>query len=204
MSELTVKEVAEKLKVSDKAIYKRISNGNFKKEFTTKVGGKTLITEEGFNYLSSVVKKKKVEIEGELALTLDSNSTEIDIDENEMFYVEKVYTAQELDIIKMLKAELEFLKAQLEQQQDRFQEQLKIQSENNLKVQLETIKSKDAIISNLHDVIKSEQDTSKKIIDYDQRSREIDDKLGKLRQELIERKEKEEKKKKRVFSFLGK
>ncbi|MGL5087144.1 MAG: hypothetical protein ACRC68_15750 [Clostridium sp.] len=159
-------------------------------------------------YLDSVVRKRKIskpEFENELALTVDIQEKDIDVLYNQSVETRvKVYTQNEIDIITVLRDQVDFLKGQIEQQRFNFQEQLKLQSQSyqeNLKIQLETIKSKEAIILNMQDIIKSEQENTKKILDYDERSREVDEKLSQIRRELFGRKAKN---KKRLFSFLGK
>lgn len=187
----SIKEAASKLNISDKALYKRISSDKFNNDFLSKIDGKTIITEDGFDYLCGVIKRRK---SGE-----DPASSTVCITEKEiMEYKEevndtriKVYTEAEIDTIIMLREEVEFLRKQLEQQNINFQEQLKIQVESyqeNFKIQLETIKSKEAIILNMQDIIKVEQENSRKILDYEERSKEVDSKLFQLRQELVERK----------------
>lgn len=208
MTGYSIKEAAAELNISDKALYKRISNENFNTEFLTKEDGKTIITKDGLKHLKSVIKKRKIprnEVESEVALSLDINEKEIskveeDIDDTRI----KVYTQSEIDIILMLKDQVEFLKNQLEHQNINFQEQLKLQAQSyqeNLKIQLETIKSKEAIILNMQDIVKSEQENTKRLIDYDERSREVDEKLSQIRRELVGRRSKQ---KRRLFSFLSK
>lgn len=208
MTGYSIKEAAAELNVSDKALYKRISNENFNTEFLNKIDGKTIITEDGLRHLKSVIKKRKIsksEAENEVALTLDLNEKEISKLSNEFDETKiKVYTQSEIDIINMLKDQVEFLKGQLVSQNINFQEQLKLQAQSyqeNLKIQLETIKSKEVIILNMQDIIKSEQENTRKLLDYEERSREVDEKLSQIRRELIGRKAKH---KKGLFSFLGK
>lgn len=206
MSGYSIKEAAIKLSISDKALYKRISSDKFNDNYLNKVDGKTIITEDGFKYLVSVVKKRKIsksQSENELALTVDVQEKDIDeLDNRSVETRVKVYTQNEIDIIVMLRDQVDFLKQQLERQSLNYQEQLRLQAENyqdNLKIQLETIKSKQAIILNMQDIIKSEQENTKKLLDYDERSREVDEKLYQIRKELIGRKVKN---KKGFFSFL--
>lgn len=202
----SIKEAAIKLNISDKALYKRISNEKFNSNYINKIDGKTIITEEGLEYLSGVVKKKRSTIyqsSNEVAIALNSSEKEIaNLDDDIIETRIKVYTQNEIDIIFMLKEQVDYLKKQLEKQSINYQEQLRIQAEtyqSNLKIQLETIKSKEAIILNMQEIIRSEQDNTKKILDYEERSKEIDEKLYNLRKELVDRKEKN---KKGLFSFL--
>lgn len=206
MSGYSIKEAAMKLNISDKALYKRISSDKFNDTYFNKIDGKTIITEDGFKYLDSVVRKRKVskpEFENELALTVDIQEKDIDTLYNQSVETRvKVYTQNEIDIITMLRDQVDFLKGQLEQQSLNYQEQFRLQAESyqdNLKIQLETIKSKQAIIINMQDIIKYEQETTKKLIDYDERAREVDEKLSQIRRELVGRKAK---RKKGLFSFL--
>lgn len=208
MTGYSIKDAAFELNISDKALYKRISNEKFNTDFLTKIDGKTIITEDGLNYLKSVIKKRKStknEVESEVALTLETSEKEIyksdkELDETRI----KVYTESEIDIIIMLKDQIEFLREQLEKQNDNFQEQLNLQTQNyheNMKTLREIIKSKESIILNMQDIIKYEQENTKKLIEYDDRSREVDEKLSQIRRELLNRKAK---KNKSLFSFLGK
>lgn len=208
MTGYSIKDAAFELNISDKALYKRISNEKFNTDFLTKIDGKTIITEDGLKYLKSVIKKRKSpknEVESEVALTIDTSEKEIlklDRELNETRI--KVYTQSEIDIIIMLKDQIKFLREQLERQNDNFQEQLDLQTQSyqeNMKILRETIKSKEAIILNMQDIIKYEQENTKKLIEYDERSREVDEKLSQIRKELLNRKTK---KNKSLFSFLGK
>ncbi|MGG7060154.1 hypothetical protein ACQPUY_15580 [Clostridium nigeriense] len=208
MTGYSIKEAAFELNISDKALYKRISNEKFNTDFLTKIDGKTIITEDGLKHLKSVIKNRKTpknEAESEVALTIDTCEKEVykldkNLDETRI----KVYTQNEIDIILMLKDQIKFLKEQLEKQNTNFQEQLNLQTQSyqeNLKILLETIKSKEAIILNMQDIIKYEQENTKKLIEYDERSREVDEKLSQIRRELVNRKTK---KNKGLFYFLRK
>lgn len=208
MSGYSIKDAAIKLNISDKALYKRISNDKFNNSYLNKVDGKTIITEDGLKYLGSVVKKRrflKSESENELALTIDIEEKDInEVDNKSVETRVNVYTQNEIDIIIMLRDQVDFLKNQLEQQSLNYQEQFRLQAESyqeNLKIQLETIKSNEAIILNMQGIIKCEQENTKKLLDYDERSREVDEKLYQIRKELVGRKAKH---KKGFFSFLGK
>ena len=202
MQGYSIKEASIKLNISDKALYKRISNNKFNNDFIKKIDGKTIITEDGFKYLTSVVKKKNT-VNDEVAATLQVTEKDILDYKDEINNTNiKVYTQNEIDIILMLRDHVEYLKSQLEQQSINYQDQLKIQAESyqqNLKIQLETIKSKESIIFNMQEIIKNEQENSRRILDYEDRAKEVDAKLLQLRQDLIERKSK---KRKGLFNFL--
>lgn len=196
-----MKEAAIKLGISEQALYKRLSLDNFKDNFCNKVGGKTIITQEGFEFLSSVVKKRKKLKKTEKIVT-SINLSNIKKVTNSTH--PRIYEANEVDLILILKSQIDFLKSQIEQQNINFQEQLKIQSENyqeNLKIQLEAIKSKENIILNMQELLKSEQETTREVLNYDERSKEIDKKLLQLKQDMVERKSKNKKGFFKIFKF---
>lgn len=99
MNGFSIDEVAKKLNVSDKAIYKSISNKTFNTDFLTKCDGKTIINEEVLNYLIGVVKRKcnlKSEVEDDVAFTLAVDDTVIsEIDNASIGLRIKVYTSNE-------------------------------------------------------------------------------------------------------------
>lgn len=190
MEGLSVKEVARELNVSDKAVYKRINNETFDNKYIKKLNGKTFITKDGVEFLKEVTRKKDSTID-EIALTStsDNNFDIVKTEEDEQGVL--LYSSQDLDIIKFLKVENEYLKEQLEKQNFNYQEQLRMQ-----------VELQKATILSMQEVIQSEQETSRKILDYEERSREVDSKLLQLRNDMNERKN--IKKKKGILGFFKK
>lgn len=175
---ISISDAAKILNITDKALYKRISNQNSSEDKIKKINGKTCVNEVYLEQLKSVVRKRGDSTSKVISINSKSAVSENDKVDNEL----EVYSNEEFNLIKSLKSEVEFLRLQLERQQ--------ISNEN-----------KEKIILNMQEIVKSEQVASKKLLDYEDRSREIDNKLFQLRQDMVEKSS--NRKSKSIFSFFS-
>lgn len=175
---LSISEAAKILKITDKALYKRISNESSNENNIKKINGKTCVNEEYLEKLKLVVRKRNNATSKVIHINSKSTLEETNNSNNEV----EVYSNEDYTLIQSLKSEVEFLRLQLERQQN--------SNEN-----------KEKIILNMQEIVKSEQVASKKLLDYEDRSREIDNKLFQLRQDMVEKSS--NRKSKSIFSFFN-
>lgn len=201
----TIKEAAEELNISDKALYKRISGDNFNDDYIEKIEGRTMLTPEGIDYLKSVVRRKRSQKNEN---DYDNGIIAKDIVEFSncnSLGMSNIYTDTDIETIKMLRDQVEYLKSQLHEQSINYQEQLKIQAEmyqQNLKIQYDDIKAKETIILNMQEIMKSQDITNQKVLDYSQRNIDVDEKLDDIRKGMISRTERKSLKRKKKFLGL--
>lgn len=174
---ISISDAAKILNITDKALYKRISNESSNEKNIKKINGKTCVNEEYLEKLKLVVRKRKESTSKVIHINPKANLEENNNSNNKL----EVYSKEEYTLIQSLKSEVEFLRFQLERQQN--------SNEN-----------KEKIILNMQEIVKSEQVASKKLLDYEDRSREIDNKLFQLRQDMVEKST--SKKAKGLFSFF--
>ncbi|MEG0296817.1 MAG: hypothetical protein RR620_08855 [Clostridium sp.] len=212
--QLTIKAAAKELGISDKALYKRIKDENFDESFIVKEKGKTLITKEGIAFLKTKVrtnyttknvsKNIQATAEEEVAATVIQLSERqikkadrTTDDENDQLIISK----EEYNLLKNLKEQVEFLKSQLNKQSDNHTIQLDTQAKFYQEVLDKHIESSNKHIETMQEIVKNEQENTKAILDYEARSREVDDKLLKLRESMEEKRV--SKKKKHLFGFFS-
>ncbi|MGL5085239.1 MAG: hypothetical protein ACRC68_05905 [Clostridium sp.] len=174
---VSISDAAKILNITDKALYKRISNQSSSEDKVKKINGKTCVNEVYLEQLKSVVRKRADSTSNVISINAKSAVSENNKVDNEL----EVYSNEEFNLIKSLKSEVEFLRLQLERQQN--------SNEN-----------KEKIILNMQEIVKSEQCSSRKLIDYEDRSRELDNKLFQLRQDMVEKSA--SKRSKGLFSFF--
>ncbi|MGL5351868.1 MAG: hypothetical protein ACRDA5_00935 [Clostridium sp.] len=174
---ISISDAAKILKITDKALYKRISNESSNENNIKKINGRTCVNEDYLEKLKLVVRKRNDSTSKVIHINPKANLEENNNSNNEL----EVYSKEEYTLIQSLKSEVEFLRLQLERQQN--------SNEN-----------KEKIILNMQEIVKSEQGSSRKLLDYEERSREIDNKLFQLRQDMVEKSA--SKKSKGLFSLF--